>query len=153
MTDAFESINDVLDFAIGEEEKAYQLYQALAEKAKAPAVKKALQEFATEELGHKSRLEAARNGELKLGGAKPNADRLMIEDYLVDIELQPDMSYVDTLVYAIKKEKAAYKLYFDLANQADTQEVHDLFMALAQEEANHKLRFEIEYDDNVMQEN
>ena len=153
MTDAFESINDVLDFAIGEEEKAYQLYQTLAEKAKTPAVKKALQEFAAEELGHKSRLEAARKGELKLGRAKPNANRLMIEDYLVDIELQPDMSYVDTLVYAIKKEKAAYKLYFDLANQADTQEVYDLFMALAQEEANHKLRFEIEYDDNVMLEN
>ena len=153
MSKAFESINDVLDFAIGEEDKAYQLYRDLAQMAENPAIKQTLGEFAREELGHKAKLEAARHGEVQLGRTQPNATRLKIEDYLVDVELQPDMDYADVLVYAMKKEKAAYTLYLDLAAQAETQEAANLFTALAQEEANHKLRFEIEYDDWVMQEN
>jgi rubrerythrin len=47
----------------------------------------------------------------------------------------------------MKKEKAAFKLYNDLAGAVENVKVRTLFLALAQEEAKHKLHFEIEYDD------
>jgi rubrerythrin len=47
----------------------------------------------------------------------------------------------------MKKEKAAFKLYSDLASSTDDENVKTMFLALAQAEAKHKLRFEIEYDD------
>jgi rubrerythrin len=53
----------------------------------------------------------------------------------------------------MKKEKAAYRLYLDLATAAGAGELADLFRSLAAEEAKHKLRFEIEYDDVVLKEN
>ena len=54
------------------------------------------------------------------------------------------------ILLAMKKEKAAYRLYLDLAMVAEAEELTDLFLALAREEANHKLRFEIEYDKNIL---
>ena len=53
----------------------------------------------------------------------------------------------------MKKEKAAYRLYLDLAAVGEDEELTDMFLSLAQEEAKHKLRFEIEYDDEIMKEN
>jgi rubrerythrin len=63
------------------------------------------------------------------------------------------MTFQDVLVLAMQKEKAAFKLYTDLAEKAETAEAKALFSALAQEEAKHKLRFEIEYDELIMDEN
>ncbi|CAK0779854.1 hypothetical protein CCP3SC15_6990002 [Gammaproteobacteria bacterium] len=54
---------------------------------------------------------------------------------------------------AMKKEKAAFKLYTDLAASTDDVGVRNTLLALAQEEAKHKLRFEIEYDDQILVEN
>lgn len=56
------------------------------------------------------------------------------------------MSYAETLIVAMRKEKEAFKLYVDLANMAQTEKLKHMFLLLAQEEANHKLQLEIEYD-------
>ena len=72
---------------------------------------------------------------------------LRIADYLVDVPASPGLDYRSALVLAMKKEKAAFKLYSDLAAGADDENVRATFLALAQEEARHKLRFELEYDD------
>jgi rubrerythrin len=53
----------------------------------------------------------------------------------------------------MKREKAAYRLYLDLAAVAEAEELTETFLWLAQEEAKHKLRFEIEYDDQVLKDN
>ena len=73
-------------------------------------------------------------------------------DYLVDVTPSSDMGFQDALILAMKKEKAAFRLYSDLAAVAADERIRDLFRALAQEEAKHKLRFELEYDD-LMSEN
>jgi len=57
------------------------------------------------------------------------------------------------LIIAMKAEKAAYKLYNELATSIDDANVQEIFLGLAQEEAKHKLRFEIEYDDMILTEN
>ena len=78
---------------------------------------------------------------------------LKIADYVVDIEISTDMDYQQALIVAMKKEKAAFRLYTNLANIVDDPNLSTVFQALAQEEAKHKLRFEIEYDDNILSEN
>jgi rubrerythrin len=71
---------------------------------------------------------------------------LDIADYLPDVKPSPDLDYLQALTLAMKGEKAAFRLYSDLAAKATDEAVRSILLSLAQEEANHKLRFEIEYD-------
>jgi rubrerythrin len=148
----FESINEVLSFAIKGEEEAVDFYTGLAAKTKNPAMKKAFEEFAGEERGHKERLEEMKKGGSYTCPAQKVLD-LKISDYSVDVEPSADMSYQDVLILAMKKEKAAFKLYNELAGMTDDEDVRSAFLCLAQDEAKHKLRFEVEYDDHVLTEN
>ncbi len=149
----FENVNDALDFAIANEESAAAFYTRLAAKMDKPAMRKVFEDFAAEELGHKDKLVLIKEGKLLLSAGKKVAD-LRIGDYIDDIgEISEDMDYQHALTVAMKREKAAFKLYSDLAASVDDATVKDTFLALAQEEAKHKLRFEIEYDENVLMEN
>jgi len=140
------TVEELLDFAISEEAAAVAFYTRLAERADKPAMREAFEGFAAEEAEHKSKLLAVKAG-ASLGPADQPVMDLKIADYLVDVEPGDDMSYQDALVMAMKKEKAAFKLYSDLAAAAEDENTRAIFLALAREEAKHKLRFEIEYDD------
>ena len=152
MMEQFESVEAILDFAIANEIDACQFYTDFAARMDVPAMKAVFEEFAREEQGHRAKLEAVKRGEYAFGSAAAKVPDLRLADYLVTPEPKTDMSYAEALVLAMKKEKAAYKLYLDLAAVAEAQELTDLFLALAAEEAKHKLRFEIEYDDVVLKE-
>jgi rubrerythrin len=144
--DKWQSIEDILNFAISEEQAAYEFYTRLAGQAPAPAMRATFESFANEELKHKVKLEA-----IKVGGTLKPAEGhvvdLQIADYLVDVPASPILDYRGALVLAMKKEKAAFKLYSDIAASASDGNIRATFLALAQEEARHKLRFELEYDD------
>ena len=146
----FESVEEIIDFAIAGEVESRDFYMKLAERMENPAMQKVFENFAIEELGHRLKLEAIQRGEILL--VEEQVKSLDIADYVVDVEPRPDMDYTDALVLAMKKEKAAYRLYLDLAAMAEDEELTDMFLSLAQEEAKHKLRFEIEYDDTVLKE-
>ena len=142
----WQSVEDILDYAIGEEQAAYEFYSRLAGQTQSSAMRETFESFAYEELKHKVKLEA-----IKFGGTLRPAERqvvdLQISDYLVEVPAAPELDYRGALVLAMKKEKAAFKLYSDLAAGAADKDVKAAFLALAQEEAKHKLRFELEYDD------
>jgi len=149
--DTFDSFIAVLEYAIEKEIEANQFYTDLAKQMKNPAMRKVFEAFAKEELGHKTKLEGIKQGK-KIQPAKKVTD-LRIADYTVDVEPAPDMSYQDALILAMKKEKAAFRLYLDLADQVENEDQKALFLSLVQEEAKHKLRFEIEYDDVMLNQN
>ncbi|UCE61993.1 MAG: hypothetical protein JSU63_09735, partial [Phycisphaerales bacterium] len=71
---------------------------------------------------------------------------LKVGDYLEDATPSADISYRDALILAMKAEKAAFRLYSDLASTTDDANLRAVLLGLAQEEAKHKLRFELEYD-------
>jgi len=146
------SVDDVLDFAIGNEQKAVDFYTEMAGKVQSPHVKKMFEDNAKEEKGHKSKLEAVKAGKKLIGDEKKVLD-LKIGDYLVDVEATSDLDFQGALILAMKREKAAFKLYTDLAGQIDNGELKQTFLDLAQEEAKHKLRFEVEYDDEILKDN
>ncbi len=151
--DQFATVDDILNFAIESEQKAVDLYTDLAKKAKKPQIKVAFEEYANEERGHKAKLTEVKAGKRQLVLPVKAVQDLKIGDYLVSPEPDADTDYQDVLIFAMKKEKAAFRLYTDLATLTEDGQIKNLLLNLAQEEAKHKLRFEIEYDDNVYQEN
>ncbi|HEY3325313.1 MAG TPA: ferritin family protein [Planctomycetota bacterium] len=142
----WQSPDDVLDFAIREEDAAAKFYVKLANQAKDSGMREAFESFAAEETAHKERLLAVKSGS-KLAASKESIAELQSADYLVDIAPDPKMGYREALIVAMKKEKAAFRLYTDLASSVTDAGLKSLFQVLAQEEARHKLRFEVEYDD------
>lgn len=148
----FTNINDILDFAIGEEETAVDFYMMLASHSKNADIRKVFISYAEEEMGHKAKLIEVKEQGVSVFGAKPVLD-LKLADYMVDVKASPDMSYQEALILAMKKEKAAFKLYTALADRMEDPAMKEIFYLLAQEESKHKLRFEIEYDDHILKEN
>jgi rubrerythrin len=146
------SVENILNFAIEKEEEAAEFYEQLAAKMAPDYMKEIFLGFAQEEKQHKARLLHVKQGG-QLLSAKEKVIDLKIGDYLVAVEPSGDMNYQQALIIAMKAEKAAFKLYMDLSKTTDDVSLKNLFVALAQEEAKHKLRFEIEFDENIMQEN
>jgi rubrerythrin len=148
----FSSINDILDFAIMAEQEAVDFYSGLANSAADDRTKQIFIDFAKEEIGHKAKLMNIKSsGTLTLGGN--TVPDMKVSDYLVDVVIKPGMSYQDALIVAMKKEKAAFKLYMDLSGKTIDETFKALFLGLAMEESKHKLRFEIEYDEYILREN
>lgn len=149
----FKSLQDILNFAIGEEQKAADMYADLASRSKNREMAEVFAQFSKEELGHKKKIESIK-GSSKIVVPEEKVQDLKIGDYLVEVDKsRDDLSYQDALIVAMKEEKAAFRLYSDLAGKTDDPEVKNIFLMLAQEEAKHKLRFEIEYDENILREN
>ena len=148
----FNSVDEILDYAIEKEQDASDFYTNLAGSMKVEHMKDVFLGFAQEEMGHKKKLEAVKGGKKLLSSEKRILD-LKVGDFLVEIEISSNPTYQDALIVAMKAEKNAYRLYNSLANATDEADLKEFFLALAQEEAKHKLRFEIEYDDHILTEN
>lgn len=148
----FKSAEDILNFAIDAEQEAFEFYTGLADNAASDQMRTVFQEFAQEESGHKAKLlKILETGMVEM--SKEKVADLKIADYTVNVELSHEMTYQDALIVAMKKEKAAFRLYLALSERAPSASLKDLFMMLATEESKHKLRFEIEYDEFVLREN
>jgi rubrerythrin len=144
----FRTIEDILDFAIRREEAAAELYTSMAERVTRPEMREALISFAEEEQRHRQRLLKVKAGELPAVSREKIHD-LRIADYVVQPEPTARMDYPEALRFAMNAEKAAFRLYSDLAEISPANHAA-VFRSLAQEEAKHKLRFEVEYEDNVL---
>jgi rubrerythrin len=146
------TVDEVLDYAIDQEQQAADFYASLAERAEKAGMKKILLDFAEEETRHKERLLAVKAGEHELTPEQEVLD-LKISDYLVEVDESPDISYQDALIVAMKRERAAYELYSDMAEKVPESNLRRVFIGLAKEEAKHKLFFESEYDERVLMDN
>ena len=147
----FKTVDDILDFAIRKEEEAARMYTDLADRIENKAMREMLQDFAREEVGHKEELLQIKGGKLSFPDVEYVMD-LKIAEYADDVEPSADLDYRKTLVLAMKREKAAFRLYTHLAAATDDPQLRTTLLNLAHEEAKHKLRFEIEYDDYVLTE-
>ncbi len=146
----FGSIDEVLEFAIDREIESNEFYTYLAKRVENPAMRKVFEDFAKEELGHRIKLELLKAGKMLLSAAKV-AD-LKLADYTAEVTEQANMDYKDILIIAMKKERASFNLYSDLAEAVDEPGQKEMFLLLAKEEARHKLRFELEYDSVVLED-
>ena len=80
----FENINDILDFAINEEQKAVDLYTQLAANADSADVKAVFTDFAKEEITHKAKLMSIKENGLFTMSPEAVID-LKIADYKMSL--------------------------------------------------------------------
>jgi rubrerythrin len=142
----FESVGEILEFAIAREEEANRLYMDLAARTENRAMRSVFEDYAEVELEHKAKLELEA---MKEGIVVVPRERLAVfklSDYVADAESVPEMDYKDALMFAIKKERISVRLYVDLAAIVEEANSREVLLSLAEEEAEHKARFEIEYE-------
>jgi rubrerythrin len=114
-------------------------------------MKQSLEEFAAEERRHKQVLQDIH----KQGGLRPSSEQIQdlgLAEMLRDVDEKADLDYQQLLIFAMQREKDAFRMYSSLADIAQDAKLRLTLQALAQEEAKHKLRFEIEYDQTVLTE-
>jgi rubrerythrin len=151
----FGSVQEILDYAIREEQESRDFYMYWSRKVEKSWIKKMFMELADEELQHKEKLTAIKENKLQMRAWNPvqQVPDLKISDYLVDVNPDAELDYQEALILAMKKEKKAFKLYTDFAENVQEDLMRALFLGLAQEEAKHKLKLETEYDEYILTEN
>lgn len=147
-SDAF---NEIIEFAIRNEEKAILSYGSLAEIARTPGLKKVLLELQEEEKNHKKLLQEITEEKIESLEIKEVTD-LKISDYLVEEPPGSDMSFQDLLILAAKKEQRAVEFYSDIERKVENKELKRLLEFLIQQEKSHKLKLEEEYEKYVFEE-
>ncbi|MEN6307851.1 MAG: ferritin family protein [Anaerohalosphaeraceae bacterium] len=141
---ATHSIQDILNYAIRQEDEANGFYLRLAQQVEKDEVRSALKKFALDEFQHKIHLEGVRDGEVDFKDEEVGS--LGIASSIPEIKPRVEMSYKELLALAIRNEHKAFTLYSQLAQAAKNPAVRELFEHLAQEEARHKIGLEIEFD-------
>jgi rubrerythrin len=152
----FDSVDEILEFAIFREEEANEFYRILADRVANPAMGELILEFAAEERDHKLKLELEM---MKRGKVIDEAERrheakelsdFSISSYVVEDGGALEMDYEDLLLLGMNKEKASFRLYVELAAIVRDAEFREVLLSLAEEEAKHKVQLEIDYDDYLL---
>jgi rubrerythrin len=148
----FDSIADIIAFAIQKEIEAAEGYTRIAILATTPGLRELAEELCRQEESHRRLLEeltAEKLRDLQMSFAPD----LHVVDSLADERLAADMSLQDMLIFAAKKEARAVALYESLARLARASGQERVFLFLAGQEREHKLKIEAEYEKQVLQEN
>ena len=143
-------LDEILRFAIRKEADAAAFYRMAADRSN-PGVKKAFQELAKEEEGHKKKLEKFDPKKIEKMDVKETKG-LGLSEILEDVPYSSDMSYADLLRMAIKNEERSKQLYASTAKLVKEVNLKKILLILAQEESTHKEKLEKIYDKEVLQE-
>ena len=145
--------NEIIDFAISNEQEAVDFYHDLQSKSAFETQKELLKEYEMMEKGHIKILQSIKsqgaNSEMEI----QKIEDLSISNYLIDVEPTPNMDYQDLIILAMKREERAMKLYQDLADKSDDDKTKTIFLRLVAEEAQHKDHFEKIYEDDILKHN
>ena len=145
------SVYELLQLALSKEKASIQFYHDLSRLMQNASTKSLFEVLIQQEITHAKQLELEVE---KMGMVVKEMDE---ESFLDDSEeelnkrIQVDneavqMTFLDGLRLAIKKERAAFQLYAQLLGQTRDRELQDVVMALAEEEMRHVLQFEREYE-------
>lgn len=145
----FETTEELLDFAIRQEEVSASFYRGLSGKVTRHWVSQMFEELAVEEEGHREKLLAVKSGSIsKLPSDK--VARLGLAGVLTVSDPTSDLSFSDALVLAMTREDAAVTMYNRMAEIATDPDLAGMLRGLAHEEAGHRLKIETEYDEQVL---
>ena len=141
------TVEEALKYAIQEEIKAYNLYTNTSKRVKIDSTRLMLTELAKEEDSHRKLLEKVIiDGDYEMLGKKIPEKGRGISDFIVASNLSENATPQEVLIFAMKEEDKAFKLYSYLKNIHKETNAEKLFEKLAEEEKRHKIRFEEEYE-------
>ena len=144
----FKSIPDILKFSISKERASIKFYQDLLRHLADSATQSLFEVLIQKEQEHVETLQL----EIEKLGLTVDTDTEKLDStFLWDERLETDgpvthMSFVDTLLLAIQKERAAFRLYAKLLATVKDEELGEVLMELAEEEMRHVLQLEHEYE-------
>ena len=148
------SFEEVIEYAMSKELKAFGLYQKMSEKVKNGSSKAMFAELAKQEKIHYALLEnAVKEGTQEKLGKKIPKESLGITEILVASHLDENATSQQALIFAMKEEEKAVKLYTYLKSVHEGTESEELFARLVNEETGHKVRLEQEYEKEFLSEN
>jgi rubrerythrin len=144
----FKSIPDILKFSISKERASIKFYQDLLRHLADSTTQSLFELLIQKEQKH---VEALQLEIEKLGLTVDTDTEKLDSTFLWDERLETDgsvaqMSFVDTLLLAIQKERAAFRLYAKLLATVKDEELGEVLMELAEEEMRHVLQLEHEYE-------
>ncbi len=148
----FDSVADIIAFAVRREIEAAEGYARIAGRATTPGLRELADDLRRQEEAHRRLLEGLTAEALRKLGTSYVPD-LHVVDALADEKSSGDMSVQDMLIFAAKKEARAVALYESLARLAGASGNERVFLFLAGQEREHKLKIEAEYEKQVLQEN
>ena len=120
------TVDEILDYAIDQEQQAADFYASMAQRAEKGGMKDIFMEFSKEEERHRDKLLDVKQGEHELSAHQEVID-LKISDYLVEVEATENITYQDALIVAMKRERAAFQLYSDMAARVPESHLKQLF--------------------------
>lgn len=141
----FETMDDILDFAIVQEKAAQAFYAKLSNEAETDKMRQFYRVLEEEEQAHEKKLRKIKTRDFEL--SVPDLTQLKESGYLDALPLGPDMSFKDILLYGLKKERSAKMLYKVLADTMERPELAEVFKMLSEEESKHAEFFQKEYDE------
>jgi rubrerythrin len=150
----FQSIEQILDFAVERERKAQEIYLSYARTTKRQSFSRLLLTMAEMEKEHERRLTELKDRRAWASAfGMPAQGQLSIEEPFKAIAFAPDMDYGDFLVLVMRKEEEAEQLYLRLESLASAAEARRLFRHLAGEERKHRDWAQERYDADIRRDN
>jgi protein-tyrosine phosphatase/rubrerythrin/nicotinamidase-related amidase len=148
---AFSTVQDVLEFAISEEDALISFYENMSATSRDPRVKGLFRSFAKSETKHVTEL----RGLWRKGiTSKPQFDMEGLNEIVnesdrkeINLSLSADLELEDALALAMNKSKSGFKLYTGLAGSLEDEQSRNIFLSLADEEARHRIQLEMELDE------
>jgi rubrerythrin len=146
-----EDAKKIISDAIDSEIEAYAYYTGVSKRATDPALKKLFEELASEEKKHRQFLETFLTKDTADLRFTPVKD-YKVGDNLPTPKLTDDLTPLEGIVIAIKKELMAMQMYTQLAQLSIDAEQELLFSQLATMERGHKARLEDIYTEMAFPE-
>ena len=147
----FQSVHDILSFAISLEHISQEFYLELVDQVDDPAVRGFLEEMAQQEAMHEQQLRGLLEKGHELLLTKVATDEMAA--YIETLHVPNDLDYKKAVKIARDKENASRMLYTILSGLAEEMEMKRLFLYLADQEQKHKEFFDKEYNRICLGEN
>ena len=144
----FDSFDEIRRYAIREEINSASLYRMFAQRG-ADWTKRMFEELAAEEEKHREFLEKL-DMEAVRTHILADVPDMKISDYMLDVKYNDDMTPQEAMIYAMKGEDMAKKMYLDMQGMVSDEDTRKLFALLAEQESRHKLRLETMYQEEFM---
>ena len=143
---AADSLENIIETAIGREQEAYRFYEAVARKASDPGVREVFQKLASEERDHERLLWKSR-GDATLNLKFTAPYDFKVAEAVEMPELSSDMKPAEAIQWAMKKELQAAEYYQGLAGSCSDGALRSAYENLANMELGHKHILEILFVD------
>lgn len=136
-----ENLIAIIQFAIENEDEAYEFYKDAASLVKDPTLKETFADLADEELEHKKFLNDFLAGDRKEFKLDEFNDYKVAET-IEKPKLSVKMNFSDAISLAVKKEEEAMEMYESLAKASLDEDIKELFLNLMKMEQMHKAKLE-----------